>query len=104
MGKTIERMKERWGVGPLGVVAILLCFSLAGSSVVFLRGPVLGFLLPPHAPTWLRVVLYLLVVVPLYQLLLLGYGALLGQFRFFWDRERKLVRLLFRWVTRRWSG
>jgi len=101
MRNAIERMKERWGVGPLGVLAILLAFSLAGSSVVFFRRPIMALLLPSDAPTWQKVVLYILIVFPLYQILLLAYGALLGKFRFFWDRERKLVSFLYRRVTRR---
>ncbi|UCE02804.1 MAG: hypothetical protein JSW67_00950 [Candidatus Latescibacterota bacterium] len=101
MKRAFARMKSRWGVGPLGVIAILLVFSLTGSSVVLLRRPIMGFLLPADAPTWLHVVLYLLVIFPLYQVLLLVYGALFGQFRFFWEKEKQLLLLLRRVVARR---
>lgn len=34
-------------------------------------------------------------VMPAYQVLLLVYGALLGQFYFFWEKEKKLLRRLY---------
>jgi hypothetical protein len=104
MKRAFARMKSRWGVGPLGVVAILLVFSLTGSSVVLLRRPIMGFLLPADAATWLQVVLYLLVIFPLYQVLLLVYGALFGQFRFFWKKEKQLLLLFRRLLGRRPAG
>ncbi|MFW5726702.1 MAG: DUF6787 family protein, partial [bacterium] len=29
---------------------------------------------------------------PAYQFLLLGYGALFGQFQFFWNKEKKMLK------------
>lgn len=89
-----ERMKARWGVGPAGLAAILVAFSLAGLTTVRLKGPVMGLLLPATAPGWLQWVVYLLIMLPIYQLLLLGYGTLLGQFHFFWSKLKAVWRLL----------
>lgn len=93
MGIT-QKMKERWGVGVWGVIAILLAFSLAGMTVVRIKNPVLGLLLPAHSPGWLRVTVYILVVMPLYQISLLAWGTLFGQFNFFWSKLKRLGRLL----------
>ena len=90
----LNTLRTRWGVGLWGTVAILLAFSLAGMTVVRLRQPVLGFLLPSDAPTWLSWTVYLVILLPMYQLLLLGYGALLGQFNFFWSRLKAVGRFL----------
>ena len=49
-----ERMKQRWGVGPWGVLAILLAFSLAGMTTLRLKTPVLGLFMPETAPGWLQ--------------------------------------------------
>ena len=89
-----DRMKARWGVGPGGVVAILLAFSLAGLTTVRLKGPVIGFLLPDSAPGWVQWTIYLLIMLPVYQALLLGYGTLLGQFDFFWSKLKAVGRLV----------
>ena len=91
---TFNTLRARWGVGLWGTIAILLAFSLAGITVVRLRQPVLGLLLPPDAPTWLNWLVYLVILFPMYQTLLLGYGALLGQFYFFWGRLKAIGRFL----------
>ena len=90
----VKRMKKRWGVGVWGVIAILAAFSLAGMTVVRLKAPVLGLLLPGDSPVWLKWLVYILVIVPLYQACLLAYGTLLGQFRFFWGKLKFMGRLL----------
>ena len=89
----LERMKEAWGVGLRGTLAILLAFSLAGLTTVWLKGPVIEFLFPATVPGWLQWTIYLIIMLPLYQLLLLGYGTLLGQFDFFWNKLKAVGRL-----------
>ena len=91
-----DRMKERWGVGFWGLVAILLAFSLAGMTTLRLKGPVMAFIMPATAPGWLQWAVYLVVMLPVYQVLLLAYGTLLGQFDFFWSKLKALGRLISR--------
>ena len=40
------------------------------------------------------VAVYLVVMLPIYQILLLGYGTLLGQFDFFWSKMKAVGRLV----------
>ncbi|MGB0524191.1 MAG: DUF6787 family protein [Flammeovirgaceae bacterium] len=93
------RLQEKWQLKNMWqVVAVLITFSLAGSSVVFCRKilfDLLGF--DATSPFWLKTVTYLALVFPLYQILLLSYGFLLGQFSFFWEKEKKMLR----WIARR---
>jgi hypothetical protein len=70
------------------VIAILLALSLTGMTVVWIRTPILDVLLPSNSPKWVRWVTYPLVMFPLYQIILLVYGALLGQLSFFWKKEK----------------
>ena len=92
----VQKMKERWGVGLWGVIAILIAFSLAGMTVVRLKNPLLGLFLPPDTPTWVSWTTYIIIIFPLYHLVLLFYAALLGQFRFFWAKEKAMFRGLRR--------
>ncbi len=92
----VERMRARWGVGPIGVVAILTAFALAGLTTVRLKAPVMGWLFPVETPGWITWPIYLVLMLPIYQLLLLGYGTLLGQFDFFWTKFKAIGRLLVR--------
>lgn len=88
------RLQSKWELHSVHqVLLVLLVFSLTGSTVVFLRKILFGWLgFGDDTAWWVKTITYILFVFPAYQLLLLGYGALLGQFRFFWNKEMKLLR------------
>lgn len=90
----LNSLKEKWGLQNLAqVVAVLVVFSLTGSTVVWIRKflfAAIGF--DEATPFWLKTITYLLFIMPFYQILLLVYGFLLGQFSFFWEKEKKLAR------------
>lgn len=96
MGFT-EKLKKRWGVKSLAqVVAILVVFSLTGFTVIFIEEWVLSALgVPKEIPNWLQVVLFLLITLPVYQLLLLFYGFIFGQFKFFLEFEKRFFNRIF---------
>jgi len=87
-----DRLKEKWGIKSTGhVIVICIVFSLAGLSITQIKRvfwPLLGF--TPETPFWLKVVAWLLLVFPTYQVMLMIFGTLLGQFRFFWEKEKKM--------------
>ncbi|MCG8477158.1 MAG: hypothetical protein MI784_16955 [Cytophagales bacterium] len=99
----IERMKTKWGVeSAWQVIAILTVFTLTGLTVVQMRKflfALLGY--TEDTALWLKTVTYLLCVFPSYQALILVYGTLLGQFRFFWEKEKKLGRMIARLFKRK---
>ena len=90
----VERLKVKWELDSIWqVFLVILVFSVTGSTVVFLRKNLfylLGF--DATTPFWLKTVTYLVFVMPAYQILLLFYGSLVGQFRFFWNKEKKIAR------------
>lgn len=89
----LERMKVKWGLNSLWqVVLILIVFAATGTTVLLIRPIIFEVLGISHAEGWLKTISYLLLVFPLYQILLLGYGFLLGQFDFFWEKEKKLAK------------
>lgn len=98
----IARLMHKWQIdSPVQVVLILVAFSLAGSSAVFLRKAFFGLIgISEASPMALRVVAYILFLFPAYQVLLLAYGTLLGQFRFFWAKEVAMVRGIGRGLKR----
>ena len=98
----LEKLKQRWGVANTGqVVVILFVFSLAGSSILFVKDPVYRLLrIPADASLWIKIPVTLLV----YQVLLLAWGVVFGHFSFFWAKEKKLFRLLFGWMLPRGHG
>jgi hypothetical protein len=92
-GGWINRLQRKWGVESVGqVLLIVLVFSLAGSTAVLLRKAFFGFVgIDTHTAFPIKTIVYLAFLFPTYQCLLLVYGALLGQFRFFWNKERKML-------------
>lgn len=89
-----DRLKTRWGVTNWGVIAILIAFSLAGSAVLRIGRPIVDAILPEDTPTWLWWTVKILVIVPIYEVLLMTFGTLLGQRRFFQDKQRRALRFL----------
>ena len=71
---------------------IMLTFSFAGSSLILIRKVLFPILnIPHHLPVWEFLLYYIPVAFILYQISLLIFGALLGQFKFFWEWEKKMV-------------
>ena len=64
-------------------------------------GSIVNAIVPAGSPKWLWWTVKVLVVVPVYEVLLLSYGTLLGQRRFFVDKQRRLLRLLAKPFRRR---
>lgn len=74
-------------------IAILLVFSLAGMSVVFVRKPFFHLIgITSETPFAFKFLCWLLVVFPSYQAGLLFFGFILGQFPFFWEKEKQMMR------------
>lgn len=94
----IALLKKKWGItNNFDFTVIMLVFSFAGMAIGFERKPVfhlLGF--TPHTPWWVQTIVYIPLFVPLYQINLLVFGALLGQFNFFWEKEKRLGRFLLK--------
>lgn len=100
MKRVMERLKSKWGIrSNWDFLLIMLVFSLAGMMVSVLRKPVFALLgVTPQTAFWIKAAIYIPLIFPLYQLSLILFGFLLGQFRFFWEKEKQLagaVRKLF---------
>lgn len=94
----INRLKAKWGIDATGqVVAILVAFSLAGLSITRIRPIVwLLFGFTDETSMWIKVPTYVIMIFPTYQVMLLIFGTLLGQFRFFWAKEKAMLRFFAR--------
>jgi len=86
------KLKERWGVdSDFQILLIFIVFGLTGSTVVYIKGyffQLIGF--TDTTPGWLKTTLYLIFIFPAYQVLLLVYAFIFGQFDFFWNKMKKL--------------
>jgi hypothetical protein len=95
--KYINKLQLKWGLkSKTQVFLVLLVFTLTGSTVVFIRRylfEALGF--TPETSLWIKTITYILLIFPLYQVFALAYGFMLGQFDFFWEKEKKMFSYLF---------
>ncbi len=95
----MNKLKQRWKISNnFQLIVIIIVFSITGSSSIYLAKPVLEWLgieRVNFSNTWLSTSFYwllrILVIFPIYQLLLIIYGTLLGQFKFFWSFEKKML-------------
>lgn len=97
----MQRLARRWNVPPSRVLIILLVFACTGFTVMFLKRPIVAWASGDTGePPVLFSVLYYVLILPFYNVLLLLYGALFGQFSFFWEFEKRFFgRLLGRHRT-----
>ena len=91
----MEKLKKRWNIEHnWQIIVILIVFAITGSSASYIGKPILDFLnISPEKLTsfgyWVVRVLLLFVV---YQILLVFFGWLFGQYKFFWNFEKKMLR------------
>lgn len=100
MGKLIEKLKHRWGVESVWqVLLILFIFSITGMTTLYVKKILYDFIgFSAHTPMWEKALVWPFIILPIYQLLFLGYGFLFGQFDFVWRFEKKSlerIRSLF---------
>jgi len=92
----LERLKARWNLkSGFQVFMVLLVFACTGFSVLFIKKPLFDLLGISGTSGWLYTILYLLAILPMYQVLLLFYGFIFGQFKFFWEYEKRTFRRIF---------
>ncbi|MGY5846718.1 DUF6787 family protein [Salegentibacter sp. HM20] len=90
----MNRLKQRWGIeSNWQILVILLVFAITGSSSAKLAGPLCDFLgiYESTTPWFVYWTARLLLIFPIYQVLLVSFGWLFGQFEFFWAFEKKML-------------
>ncbi|HAS39133.1 MAG TPA: hypothetical protein DCS93_01580 [Microscillaceae bacterium] len=95
-----QRLKKRWGVkSDWQALMIFITFGCAGPSVLYVKD-VIWYLIGNPQSIWLKVVLYPILIFPTYQVLLLMYAFIFGQFKFFYRRWQKLGQRVGRYFSR----
>ncbi len=89
----LRRLQSKWQLKSLTqVLLVLLVFACTGTTILLIKNPILGFFGIERGGGFINTLAYLLLVLPLYQIMLLIYGFIFGQFRFFWEKEKQLVK------------
>jgi hypothetical protein len=87
--------KERWNIkSNWQLFVIIFVFAVTGTSAARLSAPILELLGLHRNITsgWIYWPLYIILIFPVYQVLLICFGFIFAQFSFFWAFEKKMLR------------
>ncbi len=92
MIKLLQKLKNKWEIeSNWKFLLINMIFAITGSLTLFVRKPVFHLLgISAETPFILKFLAYITTVTPSYFVILLILGTLLGQFRFFWNFEKRM--------------
>ena len=93
----MRRLKTRWGItSNFQLTVIFVVFAITGSTSAYLSKPILNWLgiVKGDVSNWIYYPLYIILIFPVYQVLLVSFGFLFGQFAFFWKFEKKMLRAM----------
>ena len=92
--KWFNNLKTKWGIqSNIQIILILIVFAITGSLSLVVSDPILQFigLSKDSVNALIFTPLRLIIVFPVYQVLILIVGFLFGQFKFFWQFEKKML-------------
>jgi hypothetical protein len=89
-----EKLKLRWEItSNWQLIVICIGFAITGSASAWASAPLLKILgIQKEMGLFLYWVLRILILFPIYQILLVVVGTLIGQHKFFWAFEKKMLK------------
>ncbi len=97
----VGRLQQRWNLSSgWQVLIVLVVFACTGFTVLFLKRPLFRLINADPEYNTLFTILYYIFILPVYNVILLFYGFIFGQFRFFWEFEKRM----FGRIRRKKSG
>ena len=92
----LKKLKERWGItSNFQIVIIFIVFGITGTVSAYISGPLTDFLIVESDIHWLiKLLIRILVLTPIYQVLLLLFGYIFFQYRFFYNFVKKFMSFL----------
>ncbi len=86
----LQNLQDRWKVkNAFQVILILVVFACTGFTILFIKRPLFALWFPDgNVPLWMKIA-YWIIILPVYNVFLLGYGFVFGQFQFFWEFEKR---------------
>ena len=93
----MKKIKEKWGItSNAQLIVIFIVFGITGSLSLIVTQPLLDMIgfEKGNISSWLYIPLKLILIFPAYQVILIIIGTIFGQFRFFWNIEKKMFARL----------
>ena len=92
----MNKLKQRWQIqSNWQLIVIFVVFAITGSTSAKIAGPITEVLgITEDLNGWIYWPVRILLIFPVYQVLLVIFGWLFGEFPFFWNFEKKMLRAL----------
>ena len=91
----LNNIKDRWGIeSNFQFIIIFIVFGITGSMSLLISGPILDFINLEQLITvnWVYWLVRIIIIFPIYQLLLIVVGSLLGQHKFFKNFIKRMFK------------
>ena len=92
----LKKLKERWGItSNFQIVIIFIVFGITGTVSAYISGPLSDIIISENDLHWsIKLLIRILVLTPIYQVLLLFFGYIFYQYRFFYNFVKKFMSYL----------
>ena len=92
----MKKLKERWGItSNFQIVIIFIVFGITGSVSAYVSGPLTNIIIGESELHWLiKLLIRIIVLTPIYQVLLLFFGYIFFQYKFFYNFVKKFMSIL----------
>jgi hypothetical protein len=90
-----KKLEHKWVVNQRWeIIRIFIVFAITGSSSLFVGRPIIKALgiTKENLNIVVYYILFTIIALIFYQILLVTFGWLFGQFKFFWEFEKKMLR------------
>jgi hypothetical protein len=91
----IKKLESKWIVNQRWeLIRIFIVFAITGSSSVYVGRPIIKWMgiTPENLHPLFYWILFITISLFFYQVLLVLFGWIFGQFQFFWNFEKKMIR------------
>ena len=91
----IKYLKDKWNLkSNFQLVIILIVFAITGSGSLYISKPLMEFLsiTTENMDIYLYWILRFIIVTVVYQFVLLLVAFVFGQFNWFWNFEKKILK------------
>ena len=92
-----KKLASKWVVNyKWEMIAIFIVFAITGSVSAKIAAPIIHSIGIDYNTTspWLYWPVRIFAILPVYQILLVIFGWIFGQFRFFWNFEKRVLKRL----------
>ena len=97
-GSSMNELMEKKNVNLIPIVLftvgfsiVFIVFGISGTVSVFVSNPILNYLNYDEyiKSSFVKFILNILIIFPIYQIILIFVGTLFGQFNYFWTFQKK---------------